>query len=227
MRKLVVLLVVLAVLVSVNVSSAFAVSGWWRAEILPTVVAIVGPMSLGSGVIVEESGYIVTNKHVVISHEAIYTVILYNWNEYRGRVVAYHPELDIAVIKIEPLEGLKVILEGFPELMELGDEVFAIGHPMGIPWTLTKGIISAFRKTTQFVRYIQTDAPINQGNSGGPLTDEFGQIIGINTMSARGAQGLSYAIDIRSFKEFVYDVVDEDMARYAPIKWERKEKDIK
>jgi len=129
--------------------------------------------------------------------------------------------MDVAVIKIESLEPvLKFITPGFPEKMELGDEVYAIGHPYGIPWTLTKGIISAFRKTMTFIKYIQIDAPINPGNSGGPLLDEFGRIIGVNSMGMVGADGIAVAIDIRSFRKFVEDVILYDMDKYKPIEWE-------
>ena len=198
----------------------FAENSYWKDEIIPTVVAIVGPRSLGSGVIVTEDGYIVTNRHVVDS-TLYFKVYLSNWHEYRARVVARHPSMDVAVIKIESLEPvLKFITPGFPEKMELGDEVYAIGHPYGIPWTLTKGIISAFRKTMTFIKYIQIDAPINPGNSGGPLLDEFGRIIGVNSMGMVGADGIAVAIDIRSFRKFVEDVILYDMDKYKPIEWE-------
>lgn len=214
MKKLMCFLaVMLALFVAMPV---LAGNSWLKEQIIPTVVAITSSNSLGSGVIVHFDGYIVTNKHVV-DRDALYVVYLSNWQEYRGRVVARHPIIDIAVVKIEPLEELATIEPGYPDKCEIGDEVYAIGHPYGIPWTLTKGIISAFRKTDEYVSYIQTDAPINQGNSGGPLLDEWGRLIAINTMSARGADGLSYSIDLRSFEEFVKNIIIADIERYEPI----------
>lgn len=217
------LLVILVALILFVAPAIFAENNYRKEDLLPTVVAIVGAQSLGSGVIVTDDGYIVTARHVVMS-DSYYKAYLWNWNEYRVRVVARHPSMDIAVIKIESLEPtLKFITPGFPEKMELGDEIYALGHPYGQPWTLSKGIISAFRKTTTFIRYIQTDAPINPGNSGGPLLDEFGRIIGIFSLGMRGADGINYAIDMRSFYQFVEDVIIYDMDKYKPIEWEEAE----
>ena len=214
MRKIVGFLTVMLVLLTVL--PLFAGNSWWKDQVIPTVVAITSAQGFGSGVIVDSDGYIITNKHVV-ANDVVYTIYLSNWDEYRGRVVSRHPTVDIAIVKIEPLEELHIAIPGYPEKLELGDEVFALGHPMGIPWTLTKGIVSAFRKTSEYIRYIQTDAPINQGNSGGPLMDEFGRVVGINTLSARGADGLSYAIDIRSFAEWAENTIIIDHEKYQPI----------
>ena len=188
-------------------------------DLIPATVAIVGTQSLGTGVVVTLDGYIVTNKHVVMMPDW-YRAYLSNWDEYSVRIVALHPNWDIAVVKIEPLEPLPWIEAGYPQRMYIGDPVMAIGHPGGLAWTVTTGIISAFRKGPEYIRYIQTDAPINPGNSGGPLLDEFGQMIGLNTLSAPGADGLSFAIDVRCFEQFVIDVIIEDKTRYDVIQWE-------
>jgi serine protease Do len=155
----------------------------------------------GSGFIVTEDGYILTNNHVVGNANKI-NVTLADGRKLKAEVIATDPETDIAVIKIDA-SGLPVAVLGDSDLVEQGDWVLAIGSPFGLQLTLTAGIVSAtgreLREST-YNHYIQTDASINPGNSGGPLVDMQGEVIGINTMiltggpMSQGNIGIGFAI---------------------------------
>jgi serine protease Do len=158
--------------------------------------------SLGSGVIVSENGFILTNNHVVDGADDVRVVLPDGRTEYDARVIGRDPQTDVAVLKIEAT-GLPAITITDSDNIEVGDVVLAIGNPFGIGQTVTKGIISATgRGGFGIVRYedfIQTDASINRGNSGGALLDAQGRLIGINTfiMSGTGGNvGLGFAIPI-------------------------------
>lgn len=165
--------------------------------------------SLGSGFIISPDGYIVTNNHVVSAGqpgqrnravvESI-TVILPDRTEYKAKLVGRDPQSDIAVLKIEG-KNLPFVRFGDSARTRVGDWVMAIGNPFGLGGTVTAGIVSAVHRNTgqggASDRYIQTDASINQGNSGGPMFDMNGQVIGINTMifsPTGGNVGIGFAI---------------------------------
>jgi serine protease Do len=162
--------------------------------------------SLGSGFIVDPSGYIVTNNHVIsgggtdgkLPVETI-TVTLADRTEYKARVVGRDTLSDLALLKIDGT-NLPYVKFGNSQAVRVGDWAIAIGNPFGLGGTVTHGIISALHRNIQsgqYDRYIQTDAPINQGNSGGPLFDIDGNVIGINTAifsTSGGNVGLGFAI---------------------------------
>jgi serine protease Do len=158
--------------------------------------------SLGSGVIVSEDGYILTNNHVVDGADEIKVVLPDGRTEYDARVIGRDPQTDVAVLKIEASDLPAIILTDSDKI-EVGDVVLAIGNPFGVGQTVTMGIVSAtgrggFR-VTQYEDFIQTDASINRGNSGGALLDAEGRLVGINTfiMSGTGGNvGLGFAIPI-------------------------------
>lgn len=144
----------------------------------------------GSGVIVDASGFILTNHHVVVGADRI-KVKLASGDEYVGRVVGSDRETDLAVVKIEPRTQLQSARLGDSDKSEVGDWVLAIGSPFGLDQTVTAGIISAkdreaneLRDRASFQHFLQTDAAINRGNSGGPLINLAGEVIGINTAIA-------------------------------------------
>ncbi|WP_434353899.1 trypsin-like peptidase domain-containing protein [Psychrobacter sp. HD31] len=154
--------------------------------------------SLGSGVIVSEDGYIVTNAHV-IEHADEIVVALNDGRKSRAQVVGTDPESDLAVIQVD-MTGLKPLVFR-QKAMQVGDVVLAIGNPFGVGQTVTQGIISATGRTglgvNTFEDFIQTDAAINPGNSGGALVDARGELIGINTMifsQSGGSMGIGFAI---------------------------------
>lgn len=162
---------------------------------------------LGSGVIIDSSGYILTNHHVVEGADQI-RVALPDGRHFEGRLVGSYPDSDLAVIRIEG-EDLPQAELGQGKELRVGQLVIAIGNPFGLDYSVTTGIISALgrelavdpQKGVALTNLIQTDAAINPGNSGGPLLDREGRVIGINTAVLRGsqglqAQGLGFAIPI-------------------------------
>jgi serine protease DegS len=155
--------------------------------------------SLGSGVIVSDNGYILTNNHVVEGADEI-QVALRDGNSAEATIVGTDPESDLAVLKVN-LEKLPAITIGQSDEARVGDVVLAIGNPFGVGQTVTVGIISAMGRNTvginTYENFIQTDAAINPGNSGGALINPFGQLIGINTAifsKSGGYQGIGFAI---------------------------------
>ena len=151
---------------------------------------------MGSGFIIDKEGYIVTNNHVIEDADDI-KVKLANGDEFDATVVGRDPKTDLALIKIKKSSDLKPIPWGKSEDMQVGDWVVAIGSPFGLEQTVTAGIVSAKGRTIgsgPYDDFIQTDASINQGNSGGPLLNLNGEVIGINTAIIAGGQGIGFAI---------------------------------
>lgn len=159
--------------------------------------------SLGSGVIVDPQGYILTNNHVVDQATRVQVQLDGDTNKYTAKVIGVDQETDLAVIKIEAGKELQFAKLGNSDGVQVGDWVLAIGSPFGLRATVTAGIISAKDRANlteqQFQRFLQTDAAINPGNSGGPLVDLAGQVIGINTAILTGArsygnEGVGFAL---------------------------------
>jgi serine protease Do len=156
--------------------------------------------SLGSGVIVDKRGYILTNNHVVEQATKIQVQLNGDTNKYIAKVVGTDEDTDLAVIKIDAGRDLPTAKLGNSDGVQVGDWVLAIGSPFGLQATVTAGIISAKDRGgvgRQFQRFLQTDAAINPGNSGGPLVDLAGQVIGINTAiitGSRGSEGVGFAL---------------------------------
>lgn len=155
--------------------------------------------ALGSGVIVDPDGYIITNNHVVAKADTI-KVILGNNREYKAKVIGTDPKTDIAVIKIDA-KNLPVIPWGDSNKLQVGEYVLAMGNPFGLNQTVTMGIVSAVGRANvgiaDYEDFIQTDAAINPGNSGGALVNTKGQLIGINTAiftRSGGYMGIGFAI---------------------------------
>lgn len=155
--------------------------------------------SLGSAVILREDGYLITNNHVVAGADGI-LVALQDGREAMADLIGTDPETDIAILKID-LPDLPVAIISKNEQLRPGDVVMAIGNPFGLGQTVTKGIISATGRSqlglNTYEDFIQTDAAINQGNSGGALIDAHGELIGINTAifsQSGGSQGIGFAI---------------------------------
>jgi serine protease Do len=156
--------------------------------------------SLGSGVIVDKTGFILTNNHVVEQATKIQVQLYGDTTKYTAKVVGVDEATDLAVIKIDAGKELPYAKLGNSEGVQVGDWVLAIGSPFGLNATVTAGIISAKDRAgigQQFQRFLQTDAAINPGNSGGPLVDMAGQVIGINTAiitGSRGYEGVGFAM---------------------------------
>ena len=155
------------------------------------------PPGSGSGVIIDQSGYIVTNNHVV-GDAAVVEVRLSDKTKFKGTVVGRDPDTDVALVKIEADHDLPFVELGDSSKIKVGQWVIAVGNPFGLDRTVTVGVVSALgRENVNLSRYedfIQTDASINPGNSGGPLFDIRGRVIGINTAIINFAQGIGFAI---------------------------------
>lgn len=170
--------------------------------------------SLGSGVIISQQGYVLTNNHVVAEADEI-EVALHDGRTARGRLVGTDPETDLAVLHVE-LDSLPAITLGDSEQLRVGDVVLAIGNPFGVGQTVTQGIVSATGRTqlglSTFENFIQTDAAINPGNSGGALITADGQLIGINTAifsRSGGSQGIGFAIPVSLARGIMQEIIEQ------------------
>tara|TARA_Y100000590_G_scaffold40061_2_gene42730 strand:- start:10257 stop:11621 length:1365 start_codon:yes stop_codon:yes gene_type:complete len=172
-------------------------------------------VGLGSGFVIDNSGIIVTNNHVIEGADEI-SVILSNKEEYKAELLGRDPKADLAVLKIIPdnKNTLSAIKWGDSDAMRVGDWTIAIGNPLGLGGTVTTGIVSAISRdigSGPYVKFIQTDASINRGNSGGPLFNVEGEVIGINTAiisQTGGSIGLGFAIPSNSAKKIIQQLVD-------------------
>jgi len=158
--------------------------------------------ALGSGFIIDEKGIVVTNNHVIQGAEDI-MVSVNGSTEYKAKVIGTDPYMDLAVLEIESNEKFIPVVFGDSDKARIGDWVIAIGNPFGFGATVTSGIISSRNRDIGLTRYedfIQTDASINVGNSGGPLFDMNGDVIGINTaiLGQSGSIGIGFAIPSNS-----------------------------
>ncbi len=168
---------------------------------------------LGSGVIVDEKGYVLTNNHVVKDVDSV-VVTLADGRTAEAKVIGSDPDTDLAVLKVK-LDKLPVIRLGSSQKLRVGDIVLAIGNPFGLDKTVTQGIVSATERTGMDIgilsNLIQTDASINPGNSGGALIDAAGNLVGINTAiyTRSGAnQGIGFAIPIDSATEVMHTLIE-------------------
>ena len=174
-------------------------------------------MASGSGVIISNDGYIVTNNHVVDGADEV-TVTLSNRKSFKAKVVGADPSSDIAVVKIDA-QGLPFLLYGNSDNIKVGQWVLAVGYPLTLETTVTAGIVSAKGRTLDINRrqsvspvesFIQTDAAVNPGNSGGPLINTDGQLIGINSAIASPTgsyAGYSFTIPVNIVKKIVSDIM--------------------
>lgn len=192
-------------------------------------------VSGGSGFIISKDGYILTNRHVIQGADKV-TVTLKDRRELDAEIIGEDEASDVAVLKVEA-KNLPVLAVGSAEALEIGEWVMAIGSPLSFDHSVTKGIISAKGRTMgaqQYVPYLQSDVPINRGNSGGPLINMKGEVVGINTLivsNTGGYMGISFSIPIevamnvanqlktnkvvkRGFLGVGYEDVNQDMADY-------------
>ncbi len=167
---------------------------------------------LGSGVIISNTGYILTNNHVVEGADEI-EVILNDKRKAKAKIIGTDPDTDLAILKIE-LDKLPVIVLGNSDQLQVGDPVLAIGNPFGVGQTVTGGIVSALGRNqlgiNTFENFIQTDAAINPGNSGGALVDTAGNLMGINTAiysRSGGSMGIGFAIPVSTAKQVLESIV--------------------
>jgi serine protease Do len=175
--------------------------------------------SLGSGVIIAENGYILTNNHVVDGADEVKVAFGEPRKEFKAKVIGRDAKVDIAVLKIDAT-GLPAVTIGDSDKLEVGDTVLAIGNPFGIGLTVTHGIVSALSRgglgIEDYEDFIQTDASINPGNSGGALLDSSGRLIGINTAilsRSGGFNGVGFAIPINQARAIAEQLVETGEVR--------------
>jgi serine protease Do len=171
---------------------------------------------MGTGIVIDERGYIVTNYHVVEGVELL-RVTLVDGSHYTARTLSYDRKHDLAIIKIEPTKSLSVMKLGTSSDLMPGETVFAIGNAFGYEHTITSGIISALARdleevneTQSYYNLIQTDASINPGNSGGPLLNLDGEVIGVNVAIRAGAQRIGFAIPIDDARKVIANLISVD-----------------
>ena len=211
------------------------------ARVLPSVVSISttsqNGSGTGSGFVIRSDGYILTNNHVindVIGGQGNLTVTLNDGKKFSGKILGADSSYDLAVIKIN-VTGLPALQFGNSDLIQVGDQVIAIGSPLGLSGTVTSGIISAKNRAvtssggtgeSSFINALQTDAAINPGNSGGPLVDATGAVIGVNSAIASlgssfggqsGSIGLGFAIPINQAKRTAEQLISAGKATYPVL----------
>ena len=175
---------------------------------------------LGSGFIISDEGYVVTNNHVISGADEITVIFNNGLDEVVATLVGTDPKTDIAVLKIDPSNlNIQHVNWGNSEISRVGDIVLAIGNPLGLGGTVTSGIISSINRDIgggPYVDFIQTDAPINRGNSGGPLFNLDGEVIGINSMiisQTGGSVGLGFSIPSKTAKLIVDQIISFGQAK--------------
>lgn len=167
---------------------------------------------MGTGILVDERGYIVTNYHVVAGVESL-RATLSDSSSYNARVISYDKKHDLAIIKVDATKPLAVLPLGTSSDLMLGETVFAIGNAFGYPDTITQGLVSALHRDVEvnekqgYKNLIQTDASINPGNSGGPLINLDGEVIGINVAIRAGAQRIGFAIPMDDARKIIAELL--------------------
>jgi len=202
--------------------------------VLPSVVTVRVTGAIGSGFVVSDDGYVITNDHVVEGADDKTTSVLFSdGSTASAKLVGRDPESDIAVIKVAK-SGLTPVSLGNSDSIAVGDPVLAFGSPLALSNTVTAGIVSALDRTiqagepggtTRYYAAIQTDAAVNQGNSGGPLVNAAGQVVGVNSVirsvsgneTEAGNIGLAFAIPINQAKRIAGDIIDHGKARRTVI----------
>ena len=181
---------------------------------------------LGSGFVIDKGGYVVTNYHVVQNAQRI-RVSFSNNESMSARLVGKDPSTDVAVLKVDAVpRALRPLALGDSDGVRVGDEVVAIGNPLGYERTVTSGIVSGVGRSIQapnmslIDQVIQTDAAINQGNSGGPLLNSAGRVIGVNTQIATengGNVGLGFAVPINTVKDVAAQIIEKGHVEHAEL----------
>jgi len=176
------------------------------------VISIETPSGKGSGFILNDEGYAVTNHHVIDGETRISAILYQNTPSGLARrridnveIVALNPFLDLALIKLPPQKDLKLghVFLGSLDDLNAGDGVFAVGNPLGLERSVSQGILSTRNRNFEGLVYLQTDAAINPGNSGGPLFNLRGEVVGVTNMKATQGDNLGFAIPISYVKDFI------------------------
>jgi Do/DeqQ family serine protease len=166
---------------------------------------------LGSGVIIDKRGFVLTNFHVIRGADSV-TVKLPSNQEFQGQIVGTDAKTDLAIIRFQPEGNVRVATLGDSDRLRVGEWAIAIGNPFGLDQTVTVGVVSATGRSevgiARYENFIQTDASINPGNSGGPLVNLRGEVIGINTAIVATGQGIGFAIPANMVKRVTAQLID-------------------
>jgi serine protease Do len=175
------------------------------------VVLVATPSASGSGFVVSGEGYVVTNFHVVEGEQEVKVTVFrrtgreFDKHKYdKVRIVALNPFVDLALLKIDDASvAFTSVPLGDSDAVRVGEDVFAIGNPLGLERTVSQGIVSVKNRAFEGLTYIQTTTAINPGNSGGPLFNLRGEVVGVTNMGLLGAEGLNFAIPVAQVKSFI------------------------
>ncbi len=181
-------------------------------DIVKSVVSVGTNRGQGSGAVIDDRGFMVTNYHVVEGASTI-RVLTYDGKVYDTALIGYNDVADVAVIKANAeLQSLRF---GDSDDVKVGERVIALGNPAGLSFTVTEGIVSAVHRTgpNGLNIYIQTDVPINPGNSGGPLVNANSRIIGLNNFKIGGFEGLGFAIESNAVKQVTDDIISQYLSQ--------------
>jgi serine protease Do len=169
-------------------------------------------LNIGSGFVFDARGYILTNEHVIHGASKIYVRFYGSEKPIKAKVVGTNYELDLAVLKVATSKPLPTLRFGRSEDIRVGEWVIAIGNPLGLDHTVTVGVVSAKERPMtigdrNYPHLIQTDAAINRGNSGGPLINLKGEVVGINTAVSQSSQGIGFAIAVNVVKDTLKELM--------------------
>ena len=181
-------------------------------DVVKSVVSVGTNRGQGSGAVIDDRGFMVTNYHVV-EGASIIRVLTYDGKVHDTALIGYNDVADVAVIKANAeLQSLRF---GDSDDVKVGERVIALGNPAGLSFTVTEGIVSAVHRTgpNGLNIYIQTDVPINPGNSGGPLVDANSRIIGLNNFKIGGFEGLGFAIESNAVKQVADDIISQYLSQ--------------
>lgn len=176
-------------------------------ECKKSIIQIATPYYTGTGFLAENTGFIITNEHVVTGNKRV-TIRSQNEKPYWADVVYLDPVYDIAFLKIpDHFKHKGLIFRGRDNRIEEGDSVIAMGHPFGLPFSVTQGIVSNISGEEKKIYYIQHDAALNPGNSGGPLLDSEGKVIGMNTFTIQNGQNIGFALPSVFIRQMLSDFI--------------------
>jgi len=179
---------------------------------VPSVVTIRTDVAQGTGFIISDDGYLVTNAHVLSGASSVYT-INFEKEIIKAELIGYSGDFDIALLKIPGSYNALSLANS--DDVQVGQKVIAIGNPLGLQFSVSEGIISAVHRPgiNEVNSYLQTDAALNPGNSGGPLIDKEGNVVGINNFKIGSGEGLSFALESNYVKDVVNDISQTAMNR--------------
>ena len=178
-------------------------------DAVKSVVSVSTGSSIGTGFIVHPEGYLVTNYHVIDSNQNNVRVLTYDRSILQARFIGGDENRDLALLKIDG--NFDVISLGNSDELQVGKKVIAIGNPLGLSFTVTEGIVSGLDRVgpNGLAEYIQTDVSLNPGNSGGPLIDMMGEVVGINNFKIGGAESLGFALESNVIRQRVNAIANE------------------